>query len=98
MGRAARASVGAAATREDAGAARPRRRRAWAYLGAAVLPLYVLHQPVVVAVAYAVVGRDLPAAAKYVVIVVASLGVLLAVYDLLVRRTRVTRVLLGMRA
>ena len=96
--RAARDSVGAAATREDAGAARPRRRRAWAYLGAAVLPLYVLHQPVVVAVAYPVVGWDLPAAAKYAVIVVASLGVLLAVYDVLVRRTRVTRVLLGMRA
>ncbi|MFE6237107.1 acyltransferase family protein [Cellulosimicrobium sp. NPDC057862] len=84
--------------RGDAVAVRPWRRRAWAYLGAAVLPLYVLHQPVVVAVAYAVVGWDLPAASKYVVIVVASLGVLLAVYDLLVRRTRVTRVLLGMRA
>ncbi|WP_426309358.1 acyltransferase family protein [Cellulosimicrobium sp. E-16] len=84
--------------RGGAAAVRPWRRRAWAYLGAAVLPLYVLHQPVVVAVAYTVVGWDLPAASKYVVIVVASLGVLLAVYDLLVRRTRVTRVLLGMRA
>ena len=40
----------------------PWRRRAWTYLGAAVLPLYVLHQPVVVAVAYPVVGWDLHAA------------------------------------
>lgn len=73
------------------------RRRAWAYLGAAVLPLYVLHQPVVVAVAYPVVGWRAPAVVKFVVIVVASLGLLLLVYDLAVRRTRVTRVLLGMR-
>lgn len=82
----------------DAATPGPWRRRAWAYLGAAVLPLYVLHQPVVVAVAYPVVGWDLHAAAKYAVIVVASLVVLLTVYDLLVRRTRVTRVVLGMRA
>ncbi|MGN6239404.1 MAG: acyltransferase family protein [Cellulosimicrobium cellulans] len=96
---AAAATPGATSVaRPDAGAVGPWRRRAWAYLGGAVLPLYVLHQPVVVAVAYPVVGWGVPAAAKYGVIVVASLGVLLAVYDLLVRRTRVTRVLLGMRA
>lgn len=96
---AAAVALGATSTaRGTAVAVRPWRRRAWAYLGAAVLPLYVLHQPVVVAVAYPVVGWDLPAAAKYAVIVAASLGALLAVYDLLVRRTRVTRVLLGMRA
>ncbi|WP_216610000.1 acyltransferase family protein [Cellulosimicrobium protaetiae] len=88
----------ASAHRGDAVAHGPWRRRAWAYLGAAMLPLYVLHQPVVVAVAYPVVGWDLPAPAKYAVIVAVSFGVLLAVYDLLVRRTRITRVLLGMRA
>ncbi|MBN0040888.1 acyltransferase [Cellulosimicrobium cellulans] len=86
------------AHRGDGVAVGPRWRRAGAYLGAAVLPLYVLHQPVVVAVAYPVVTWDLPAAAKYAVIVVVSLGVLLAVYDVLVRRTRVARVLFGMRA
>ena len=73
------------------------RRRAWAYLGAAVLPLYVLHQPVVVAVAYPVVRWEAPAPAKYVVVVLASFVVLLAVHDVGVRRTRVTRVLFGMR-
>lgn len=74
------------------------RRRAWAYLGAAVLPLYVLHQPIVVAVAYPVVGWQAPAVVKLVVIVAVSLVLLVIVYDLAVRRTRVTRVLFGMRA
>jgi glucan biosynthesis protein C len=91
-----RRSASAAADEPTAAAAL--RRRAWAYLGAAVLPLYVLHQPVVVGVAYPVVAWDLHPAAKYVVIVVVSSVVLVAVYDLLVRRTRVTRVLLGQRA
>ncbi|MGQ4386363.1 acyltransferase family protein [Streptomyces sp. SAS_270] len=75
-----------------------RRTRVYGYLAAAVLPLYVLHQPIVVAVAYGVVGWDAPVAVKYVVIVAASLALTVAAYDLLVRRTRVTRFLVGMRA
>ena len=74
-----------------------RSRRVYGYLAAAVLPLYVLHQPIVVAVAYGVVGWHAPIAVKYVVIVAASLALTVAAYDLLVRRTRVTRFLFGMR-
>ena len=92
------ATAGGASHGTDPVPERAWRRRAWAYLGAAVLPLYVLHQPVVVAVAHPVVRWDLPAPVKYAVVVVLSCVVLLAVHDLLVRRTRVTRVLLGMRA
>jgi glucan biosynthesis protein C len=52
--------------------------RGWlyAYLAAAALPFYVLHQP----------------------IVAASLILIFAAYDILVRRTRLTRFLFGMRA
>jgi peptidoglycan/LPS O-acetylase OafA/YrhL len=71
--------------------------RAYAYLGAAALPLYVLHQPIVVAVAYGVVPWDAPIIVEYAVIVAVSLILLFAVYDLLVRRTPVTRFLFGMR-
>lgn len=74
-----------------------RRRRVYGYLAAAVLPLYILHQPIVVAVAYGIVGWDAAIIVKYTVIVLASLGLTLAAYDLLVRRTRVTRFLFGMR-
>ncbi|MFF0447615.1 acyltransferase family protein [Streptomyces sp. NPDC004609] len=73
------------------------RRRVYAYLAAAVLPFYVLHQPVVVAVAYGVVGWDWPMLPKYLVIVAFSLILTTAAYELLVRRTRVTRFLFGMR-
>ncbi|MCW6008189.1 acyltransferase family protein [Micromonospora sp. CPCC 205371] len=74
-----------------------RKARAYAYLGAAVLPLYILHQPIVVAVAYQVVRWDASIPVKYLAIVAASLALTVAAYDLLVRRTAVTRFLFGMR-
>jgi peptidoglycan/LPS O-acetylase OafA/YrhL len=75
----------------------PPPRRVSAYLAVAALPLYVLHQPIVVAVAYRVVPWDAPIPVEWAVIVVISLILLLAIYDLLVRRTAVTRFLFGMR-
>ncbi|MFD9002504.1 acyltransferase family protein [Streptomyces sp. NPDC059582] len=74
-----------------------RRGRAAAYLAVAALPLYVLHQPVVVAFAYGVVGWPAPIVVKYTVIVTASLAVILVLYEFGVRRTRLTRSLFGMR-
>ncbi|MFE9444546.1 acyltransferase [Streptomyces sp. NPDC006602] len=71
--------------------------RVMPYLAVAALPLYVLHQPVVVAFAYGVVGWSAPIVVKYTVIVACSLAVILLVYEYLVRRTRVTRFLFGMR-
>jgi glucans biosynthesis protein C len=69
------------------------RRAAAGYVRAAVLPWYVLHQPVVVAVAFVVVRWELAPVPKYLVICTASIGITLAAYDLLVRRTAVTRAL-----
>ncbi|MFG3256530.1 acyltransferase [Streptomyces sp. NPDC048172] len=89
-----RAARRAAAPAPGGGA---RGRRFYGYLGAAVLPLYVLHQPIVVAVAYGVVGLEAPMAVKYLLIVAASLAGTFAAYELLVRRTPVTRFLFGMR-
>nr|WP_128430646.1 acyltransferase [Streptomyces cyaneus] len=71
--------------------------RAMVYLGIAALPLYVLHQPVVVAFAYGVVGWSAPIVVKYVMIVTGSLAVILVLYECVVRRTRLTRFLFGMR-
>ena len=79
---------------------RPRERPSapwYAYLAVAALPLYVLHQPIVVAVAYFVVRWDAPMLVKYLAIAAASLALTLLAYDLLVRRTPVTRALFGMR-
>ncbi|MEY9988825.1 glucan biosynthesis protein C [Streptomyces sp. V4I8] len=71
--------------------------RAMVYLGLAALPLYVLHQPVVVALAYGVVGWSAPIVIKYAVIVAGSLAVIFVLYECVVRRTRLTRFLFGMR-
>ncbi|MET8979596.1 acyltransferase [Streptomyces sp. NPDC004539] len=81
--------------REDGAGEPPGRVRA--YLGAAALPLYVLHQPVVVAYAYGIVGRQAPIVVEYAAIVAASLVTVLVLYEWGVRRTRVTRFLFGMR-
>ncbi|UUU22306.1 acyltransferase family protein [Streptomyces sp. DSM 40750] len=74
-----------------------RRRQLWAYLALAAMPLYVLHQPVVVAFAYGVVGWSAPIVVKYVTIVAGSLVVILVAYEYGVRRIRVSRFLFGMR-
>jgi len=75
----------------------PAPKRLYAYLAAAALPYYVLHQPIVVAVAYGVVPWDAPIIVEYLVIVAISLALTLGAYEVLVRRTRVTRFLFGMR-
>ncbi|WP_250007772.1 acyltransferase [Actinoplanes sp. M2I2] len=76
----------------------PRKRRpVLAYLAAAALPLYILHQPIVVTVAYFAVQWSAPMAVKFLAIVVLSFAIMFAVHDLLVRRTAVTRFLFGMR-
>jgi hypothetical protein len=74
-----------------------RRERVIGYANQAVLPVYVLHQTVIVAVGFYVVQWAVPAPAKYLVISLVALVVTLALYDLGVRRTAVTRVLFGMR-
>lgn len=81
-------------------ASRPKagpRGRARGYLAVAALPLYVLHQPVVVALAYGVVGWSVPAVVKYAAIVTGSLVVIWLLYAGVIRRTRATRFLFGMR-
>ncbi|MEV6166781.1 acyltransferase [Streptomyces sp. NPDC051954] len=83
--------------RERGASASPRPGLLLPYFALAALPLYVLHQPVVVAFAYGVVGWDAPIPVKYAVIVTCSLAVILLVYEFAVRRTRVTRFLFGMR-
>jgi glucans biosynthesis protein C len=81
-----------------AGAMPTRGVRAAAYLREATLPFYVLHQPLLVAVAFVVVTWSLPATAKYVVIVAATFVTIAAVYELAVRRWAVGRFLFGMPA
>jgi peptidoglycan/LPS O-acetylase OafA/YrhL len=67
------------------------------YANEAVLPFYMLHEPVIVAAAWIIVRWQAPILAKYVALVIVSLACTLALYDLFVRRVRVTRFLFGMK-
>jgi Acyltransferase family len=81
---------------------RPGQERTWptrvsGYANQAVLPFYVLHEPVIVGIAYMVVGWHLGIIAGYLTIAVASFLTTLALYEFGVRRTRLTRFLFGMK-
>jgi glucan biosynthesis protein C len=71
--------------------------RAGSYTSEAVLPFYVLHQTVIVLVAFYVVQWQIGATFKYLIICASSFAVILAIYDVAVRRTAPTRFLFGMK-
>jgi glucan biosynthesis protein C len=67
------------------------------YFAEGAYPTYILHQTIIMAIAFFVVQWSLGVAAKYAIIVALSfVGTVLA-YDILVRRTNVTRFLFGMK-
>jgi hypothetical protein len=71
--------------------------RVSAYTSEAVLPVYVLHQTVIVLLGFYVVKWSISATFKYLIICSVSLAVILAIYDIAIRRTRPTRFLFGMK-
>lgn len=67
------------------------------YANEAVLPFYILHQTVLLVVGYFVVQWAIPDFAKWLVIASASFGIIMAIYEYLVRRINVMRFLFGMK-
>jgi peptidoglycan/LPS O-acetylase OafA/YrhL len=63
----------------------------------AVLPFYILHQTVLLSVGYFVVNWDVPDPLKWLIITLGSLGIILGLYEYLVRRNNVLRFLFGMK-
>jgi glucan biosynthesis protein C len=79
-------------------AARPGvQRHLGAYANEAVLPFYMLHETVIVVVAYFVLSWPVGAGVRYGVIAMASLAATLLLHDLGVRRNPVTRFLFGLK-
>jgi glucans biosynthesis protein C len=68
------------------------------YANEAVLPFYILHQPVILSVGLFMIPLALPIPAKYCIILVCSFAVIMVLYELLVRRFNVLRFLFGMKA
>jgi len=75
----------------------PRWRRAARYANQAVLPFYLLHEPVIVAFAWVIVRWHAPIGVKYPALVVVSFIATLVIYELAVRRYRPSRFLFGMK-
>jgi hypothetical protein len=67
------------------------------YANEAVLPFYVMHQTVLLSVGYFVVQTGLPDLVKWFVIAVISFGIVMGLYEFLVRRFNVLRLLFGMK-
>ena len=68
-----------------------------AHVNEMVLPFYILHQTVIVGVAYFIVQTGLAIPLKYGITAVVSFAVIVALYELIVRRVGVLRFLFGMR-
>ena len=62
-----------------------------------MLPFYILHHFVIIAVGFYVIKWDIPALAKYFLIMAASFAIIMLLYEFVVKRTNVTRFLFGMR-
>jgi hypothetical protein len=75
----------------------PRWQRAAGYANQAVLPFYLLHEPVIVAFAWIIVRWHAPILVKYPVLVAVSFTATLVIYELAIRRYRITRLLFGMK-
>jgi glucan biosynthesis protein C len=67
------------------------------YTGQASYPVYILHQTVIVIIGFYVVQWNAGILIKYVTILAAAVIVSTIIYDVLIRRTNVTRFLFGMR-
>jgi len=87
----------APATPRPGPARAPRWQRAAGYANQAVLPFYVLHEPVIVVFAWIIVRWHAPIGVEYPALVAASFTTTLVIYELAVRRYRITRLLFGMK-
>ena len=67
------------------------------YANQAVLPFYILHQTVIQAVAYFVLQWAIPDALEWAVVVTISFAIIMLLYEFLVRRFNVMRILFGMK-
>jgi glucan biosynthesis protein C len=67
------------------------------YGNGTIMPFYLLHQPVIVVIAYFVVQWDAGILAKLLVVVIGSFLITLGLVELLVRPFKLTRMLFGMK-
>jgi glucans biosynthesis protein C len=74
-----------------------RTNRVLRYLTEATYPIYILHYVILALIGYALAGLNWPVELKYLTILSLAIAATLLAYDLLVKRTNVTRFLFGMK-
>jgi len=67
------------------------------YANESVYPLYILHQTVELIFAYYIIQLDWGVLPKFVLLVVVTFGISLLIYELLIKRFNLTRLLFGMK-
>jgi hypothetical protein len=67
------------------------------YGNEAVLPFYIFHQTIILCVGWFVISWNIRIVPKYLIIALISFALIMALYDLLVRRFNVMRFFFGMR-
>jgi glucans biosynthesis protein C len=67
------------------------------YANEAVLPFYILHQTLIVSIGFYVVQWNTNIGLKYLIVSIASFFTIMIIYELLVRRINVIRLLFGLR-
>lgn len=67
------------------------------YANEAVLPFYVLHQTVLLVIGYYVTRWEIPDLLKFAIIAVSGFSMVMILYEFLIRRTNILRVLFGMK-
>lgn len=72
--------------------------RALTYANEAVLPFYILHQPVILLIGFFVVPLALPIGLKYLIIAPLAFGITLGLYEFGVRRINPVRRAFGLKA
>jgi glucan biosynthesis protein C len=67
------------------------------YVREAVLPFYILHQTIIVVIGFYIVNWQTSVMIKYLTLSTLSFAVIIAIYDLLIKRVNVLRYLFGMK-
>ncbi|CAG0994390.1 partial Glucans biosynthesis protein C, partial [Methanosarcinales archaeon] len=67
------------------------------YSNEAVLPFYILHQTIIVIIGFYIASWDVGVIMKYLILSTLSFTLIIALYDLLIKRVKILRFLFGMK-
>jgi peptidoglycan/LPS O-acetylase OafA/YrhL len=73
------------------------KNKAIQYASEAILPFYILHQPVIMITAFFILPWNLPSGVKFLIVSTVALIATLLLYELLIRRIKVLRMLFGLK-